>query len=284
MKLLKTILAVSVGELAMMCAAAAAAPPQPAPIDVMILGTYHFDSPGLDLNNVEVDDVLVPRRQAELEAVAAAIVRFRPTKVMIERQVGAADLVDTRYADFGPADLAETRDERVQLGYRIARAAGLTRVYGIDEQPADGEPDYFPFGAVDAYAKANGQADMLAGIMAAGPEATARFERMQPASSIAELLADWNDPNANPIFGLSFYYGLLGIGGDKAQPGAELNAAWYLRNAKIFAKLMTVARPGDRVLVAYGAGHAYWLRHFARETPGYRNVDPLPLLRAAGRR
>lgn len=272
------------GLAAVATATTAAAQTAPAPIDVMVLGTYHFDSPGLDLNNVEVDDVLKPRRQAELEAVAAAIVRFRPTKVMIERRVDKPDLVDTRYTDWQPADLAETRDERIQLGYRIARRAGVTRVYGIDEQPTAGEPDYFPFGAVDAYARANGQGGKLAEVMAAGPEATARFKRMQAGGSIAALLADWNDPGANPIFGMSYYYGLLGIGGTARQPGAELNAAWYLRNAKIFAKMMTVARPGDRVLVVFGAGHAYWLRHFARETPGYRSVDPLPLLRAAGGR
>ena len=42
-------------------------------------------------------------------------------------------------------------------------------------------------------------------------------------------------------------------------------------------------RPGARVLVVYGAGHGYWLRHFARETPGYRLVDVRPYLRDAAR-
>jgi hypothetical protein len=30
---------------------------------------------------------------------------------------------------------------------------------------------------------------------------------------------------------------LLAFGDQKEQPGADLNAAWYLRNARIFAKL-----------------------------------------------
>jgi hypothetical protein len=63
--------------------------------------------------------------------------------------------------------------------------------------------------------------------------------------------------------------------------GADLNAGWYLRNAKIFGKLMQVARPGDRVLVVYGGGHGYWLRHFAGTVPGYRNVDVRPYLEKA---
>ena len=44
---------------------------------------------------------------------------------------------------------------------------------------------------------------------------------------------------------------------------------------------MQVSEPGDRILVIFGASHAYWLRHFADEVIGYENVDPKDyLLRA----
>ena len=43
-------------------------------------------------------------------------------------------------------------------------------------------------------------------------------------------------------------------------------------------------KPGDRVLIVFGAGHGYWLRHFASETPGYRNVDVRPYLQKAAPR
>lgn len=76
---------------------------------------------------------------------------------------------------------------------------------------------------------------------------------------------------------------MLDIGDAEQQPGAELNAMWYMRNAKIFAKLMKIAQPDDRLLVVYGAGHNYWLRHFADQVPGYRSVDPRPYLDAAKR-
>lgn len=71
---------------------------------------------------------------------------------------------------------------------------------------------------------------------------------------------------------------MLGFGDALSQPGAELNAGWYERNAKIFAKLMMVAKPGDRIVIVYGAGHAYWLRHFIENTPGFQLVDPAPYL------
>jgi hypothetical protein len=59
----------------------------------------------------------------------------------------------------------------------------------------------------------------------------------------------------------------------------DLNAAWYHRNAKIFAKLTQIARPGDRVLVVFGSGHAFWLRHLAQNTPGFTLVEPNGYLR-----
>ncbi len=91
-----------------------------------------------------------------------------------------------------------------------------------------------------------------------------------------------NDP-AGLQGNMDSYYGMLTIGDRDTQAGADLNAAWYLRNAKIFGKLMQVAKPGDRVLVVFGSGHGYWLRHFASQVPGYRSVDVMPYLAKAAK-
>ena len=269
------------GFMAMLAAVEASAQEAPAaePVQVMVLGTWHFDNPGRDLNNIRAEDVLVPRRQGELDRVAEALTEFRPTKIMVERV--AADLIDPHYAAFTPALLRSNRDERVQLGYRIARRLGHSRVYAIDEQPASGEPDYFPFETVARYAAASGMAERLEALMGRGAADTRAFEELQAQSSIAELLISQNDP-AGFTGSISTYYEFLRFGGVDEQPGADLNAMWYLRNAKIFAKLMRLAVPGDRILVVYGAGHGYWLRHFASETPGFVSVDPRPYLRRAG--
>ena len=251
----------------------------PKPIEVMVLGSYHFDNPGLDLNNPKTDDVLKPQRQRELETLAAAVAEFRPTKIMVERVVKTGDLIDPRYAQFSPADLAKNRDERVQIAYRVAHRLGHKTVYGIDEQPTAGEPDYFPFGKVIAWAEANGAKARLDTLMAKGAALAKRVEDLQ-SETIPAALAEINRPETTAN-DQTFYYEVLGFGDTEQQPGADLNAMWYLRNAKIFAKLQKAAAPGDRVLVVYGSGHNYWLRHFAETTPGYRNVDPVPYLRKA---
>lgn len=276
------LMAIVAGALAMGAAAGAEAA-EPRPVEVMVLGTYHFGNPGQDINNIAADDVTVDARQRELAALAGALAEFRPTKIMIERVVAAPGLADPKFAAFTPAALKTDPDERVQIGYRLAHQLKLGKVYGIDEQPGPGEPDYFPFGKVAEFAKANGMQARIDTLMAKGAAITKGIEEKQARASIAELLIDQNDP-AGAASRIDVYYELLPIGDAEQQPGADLNAMWYLRNAKIFAKLMTVAEQGDRILLVYGSGHNYWLRHFARETPGFNDVDPLPYLRkAAGR-
>ena len=250
------------------------------PVQVMVLGTYHFASPGLDLANVKADEVLSAQRQRELGAVAEALAAFKPTKIMTERQVDTANLVDSHYQRFTAVDLSKERDERVQIAYRLARKLGLEAVYGIDEQPAKGEPDYFPFDKLASWAQAHGQQAKVDRFMAGGRSVVERIEQLQRTGSIAEVLLAVNRPETTER-DQALYYSALDVGDTDQQPGAELNAYWYLRNAKIFAKLMSVAKPGDRVLVVYGSGHNYWLRHFAKTVPGYQNVDPTNYLSQA---
>lgn len=64
---------------------------------VMVLGTYHMDNPGLDYANPTVDDVLAPRRQAEIEAVVRALAEFRPTRIAIEATPSRDSLHNARY-------------------------------------------------------------------------------------------------------------------------------------------------------------------------------------------
>ena len=50
--------------------------------------------------------------------------------------------------------------------------------------------------------------------------------------------------------------------------------AWYRRNFLICANLLQLSRPGDRIVVFYGAGHAFLLRQCVQETPGFKLVEP----------
>lgn len=255
----------------------AADPPKPEPVQVLVLGAYHFGNPGQDLHNMQVDDVRTPAKQAELADVAARLAKFKPTKIAVEAISDRADFAYAKYEGFVPEILTKNSDERVQIGFRLAKNLGHKIVYGIDEQSET--IDYFPFGKVDAYAKEHGQSGFVATLSERVQNIIQEMEAAQKTTPINLMLARENDPARIAADHREFYYPLLRVGDRTTQPGADLNGGWYLRNAKIFAKLSQITKPGDKILVLFGGGHAYWLRHFAQNTPGFALVEASEFLR-----
>jgi len=244
--------------LALVLAPVAGLAAEPAPAEVMVLGVVHMSNPGKDLHNLEVDDVLAPRRQGEIRAVTAALAKFRPTKVAVE---WPADTVAERYPKYLAGALAPSRNEVVQLGFRLAKTAGARGVFGID---VDGD---FPYEAVKTFADAHGEAGVLAAQGAAVDSFLANEQAILAAKGVAAALRNLNDP-ARLAGDNAFYRTTLRIGAGKDQPGADLLTAWYHRNFLICANLVQLAAPGDRVVAIYGSGHAFLLRQCVKETPG----------------
>jgi hypothetical protein len=248
-----------------------------APVQVLLLGAYHMANPGLDAVSVKIDSVLTAQRQRELADVAQRLARFKPNKIAVEMQGDLPGLALSAYQRFTPEALLKEPNEIDQIGFRLARQLGHASVYGIDEQSET--IDYFPYDQVQAYARAHQQTDKLARGQALGQRLAKQMEEDQKTKSVRQMLLMINAPGYDVAEMTDYYYPLLGVGDAKEQPGAELNAAWYLRNLKIFTKLQTVVQAGDRVLVLYGAGHNFWLRHLLRHTPGFVLVDPAKVLK-----
>jgi len=246
--------------------------PAAARIQVMVLGTYHFDNPGQDLHNMKVDSVLTRAKQAELADVASRLAKFNPTKIAVEALSDQPDFVTNKFDGFTSEKLITDPDERTQIAFRLAHQLGHKSVYGIDEQSKT--IDYFPFDKVETYAKAHEQGAALSRMQEKVGQMMKQMETAQKTKPIRVMLADVNEPARVLSDHQSFYYALLSLANEKEQPGAELNAAWYQRNAKIFAKLTQIAQPGDRVLVVFGSGHSFWLRHFVQNTPGFQLIEP----------
>lgn len=253
------------------------------PVQVMVLGLYHFANPGLDVVNMEVDDVLAPQRQAQIADIVDSLAEWGPTKIAVENEAPPPAL-ELRAFSETDALLKTSRSESVQIGYRLAQQLGHEAVYGYDERGGEGEPDYFPFGDVQKFAEANGMADDLAAMFAEVEAMAAKQNEQLAKQSIAESLFVHNDGEALARMHDRLYYLLLRIGDGNEQPGAELNAYWYMRNAKMFAKIDMIAQPGDRVLVLAGSGHATWLRHFVEHMPGFELVEAMPYLERAAER
>ncbi len=250
---------------AVLLTAASTAQAAPArPVEVMVVGVFHMSNPGQDIANMESPDPTTPRRQAEIARVIEGLNRFHPTAIATEWD---AATVAERYPKYLAGTLPPSKNEVVQLGFRLGQVSGARTVYGAD---MDGD---FPFEAVAAYASSHGMQAWLDGAMASiQADVKAAGERIGKGTIGAELRF-MNQPSRIAA-GNSFYSDALRVGGGAEQPGAEMVAAWSARNYRICARIIQESKPGDRVVVFFGAGHAYLLRRCFAETPGFVLVEP----------
>lgn len=241
---------------------AAAQEPQTRP-EVLVLGTYHMNSPGHDVFNMQIDDVLAPKRQAEIAQVIEVLKKFNPTKIALETDV-YSDRRPKEYADYLAGKHELTRNEIEQLGFRLAKELGHKTVYPVD---VDGD---FPWQRFVNYAKGSGRTkelDALTGEIGAMVKAQNAY---LASHTILETLLYMN-ADEKVAQDVGFYYREAEIGEPGDWAGADLVADWFRRNVRIYANVMKLASsPNDRVLVIYGAGHLGWLQHDFAGNPNVR--------------
>lgn len=242
-------------------------------IEVLLLGSYHMANPGRDVFNVVADDVLAPKRQSEITDVVDRLTAFRPTRVAIEADWGdSTDPALYRAYRSGRHELS--RSESQQIAFRLAGRMGLPNIDAID---MSGD---FPFGPVQELAQSDSTlSHYLAEGMAAGQASVAAISGWLAEGTIGQTLYRMNTPEA--IHGAHGPYlaFLLPVTNEHAAPGADLLAAWYERNIRIFANLHRLGLGADdRVFVVFGAGHVPILRQLVADSPYFCVEDPLRYL------
>lgn len=240
-----------------------------APVEVMVLGSYHFTGGGQDLHNAAVDDHLSPQRQAEIAEVIDVLTGFAPTKIMVELTPEHEAAFNAAYQAYLAGDRALTVNERQQLGMRLAARLGHERLYAIDHASD------MNFEGMMGAAQNAGQARLLGEFANFNAAVPVMMEDME-SGTVMERLRASNTQFAHDAHGL--YLTLAQMGTIEDPIGAEEMTAWWGRNLMIFANAARHAEPGDRLLLIYGAGHKHLLEQFFEDAPGFRIVDPLSTL------
>ena len=246
-------------------------------VEVLLLGTYHFNNPGLDEYNTVVDDYFEARRQEEILRVVDRLVAFKPDRVFVEILPASQPELDRTYAAFCAGELAledlrSGRSEVYQLGYRVARALEHPGVIAVDARgrwlgsAVREAAEASELGAYRAYDEA-----MVAWMR----ERSTRFAEGTVLDNLIYM-------NTDEIVSFSnrFYNEVcpLVVGSDSAAEGGasvggELVGEWYKRNAKIYGNIVRGVQQGDeRVLVIVGQGHVRTLQQFFSDHPGFALV------------
>lgn len=239
---------------------------------VLVVGTFHFDYPGLDVAKTDEKDkidVLKEPKKSEVTELVNYIKKFRPTKIAIEatKEWKAGE----KLSMYKKGEYRDKRDERFQLGMRIASDMNLDTIYSIDASSFDEDlvkldSAYFEKLFKDFDFKSDDKYNQLIFNWY-------KYEDGLPVKmNLLKYIKRINSPESHKLG-----YGAYLVGDFKLDDtrGADiLSIWWYNRNLRIFRKIQQITEsPDDRILVIFGNGHAAILRQLLESTPEYQWVE-----------
>lgn len=239
---------------------------------ILVVGAFHFDYPNLDViktNDEDKIDVLREPKRSEVTELVQYIERFRPTKIVIEAEAGWK--ATEKLKAYLNGAFQNERDERFQLGMRIARDMKLDTIYALD---------------------ANSMTKTLAkhdSVYLAQLFKDFDFQSSDPCNDMMKRWYEYDGRLVRKMSLLKYFkhlnsrehhrydYGAYLVGDFKLDNdrGADiLSIWWYNRNLRIFRKIQELqATKDDRVLVIFGNGHAAVLRQLLECSPEYEFVE-----------
>ncbi len=241
--------------------------------EVLTLGSFHFAFHNLDLIKTKTSDqidVLEAKYQREIEDIANRIAKFRPTIIVIERNPGEQAKYDSLYNQYLQGTYNLRRGEEEQIGFRVAKMMKLKTLYCVNawgrdyevlDSVLEGKDSLANKKFMDYFTK---YADTVKQYF---PQPVFKTKGIK-----AELIQK-NDP-ANIKRDMGTY--LIGIfkyeTSDNEFFGPDFVTGWWFnRNLRIFRNIQKInAKPTDRILVIFGAGHMTLLNSFFDASPEYQ--------------
>lgn len=237
----------------LLSALAAAAPPTLEPARVMLLGMFHFANPGRDMVKSRVIDVMTPENQAWLDGLAERMAAFEPTDVLAECDPADQARYDEKFRDYVAGRFALPSNETYQIGFRVARRAGLARVTCFDENAVG-----WNAGPMFDYLEKHDPGTKQA-LDATFKSLGAAMDEEQATLSLARLLQLSNDP-ARDALNKALYLRTNAVDAGGSFAGANVSASWWHRNFRMYANIQKAAAPGRRVIALAGQGHTAILK------------------------
>ena len=241
---------------------------------VLVVGTFHFDYPGLDAMEASEEDkidVLREPKRSEVTGLVEYLKKFKPNKIGIEAHPGWN--AGGKFREYKAGEHRDRRDERYQLAMRIGNELNLDTIYSVDAHPFTEDLGQVVDSAYmkelwkdfDFQSDADPYTDMF----------RAWFEDDSKLVSKVPLLEYFKYMNSRESH--QYGYGAYLIGDFKLGEfrGADLVSVWwYNRNLRIFRNIQRLTEgPEDRILVVIGNGHAAILRQLFEMSPEYEFVE-----------
>ncbi|WP_339251362.1 DUF5694 domain-containing protein [Sporosarcina sp. FSL W8-0480] len=239
---------------------------------ILLLGTFHMGETA-DVYVTETDDLFSETRQKEIREVVEQLATFKPTKVAVEVEKKWDAALNEKYDAYIKGDYDLEMNEVFQLGFRIAKKAGLSKVNAIDWMEKGSRRK--TSGEVYQWAKENQPKlfQEIFGWLEDGHDLLAIGNR-----TVKEWFSYANEPEVIKQHH-RMNLNIARLKEVEAYVGIDWLVWWYERNLILFSNLMDLATSGDeRILFIVGSGHVEIVGNFLRES-GAVVIEPvLPYL------
>ena len=229
--------------------------------EILMIGTFHFANPGLDVAKTKSFDILKDESQQELEEIAEAIEQFSPSKIFVEWPYQRQTELDSLYELYIGGDYFDhpnlqdhrRKSEIAQLAFRAAKRLSMSKVHAIDYQNND-----FPYDSMMAVIDRYQQSKLRKKIDGTIEKYSSDFDEMVTSgSSLKDILYHLNENSARNE-DIQFYTELATqAGGQDNFIGPYLASEWYRRNIYMWSLVQKAINDNDeRIMILSGASHA----------------------------
>lgn len=250
---------------------------------VMTLGVFHFEYYNRDIVKTREEDkisVLDNKYQKEIAAIAEAIEEFQPTIIAVEIDPGRQAKMDSLFNAYVKGSYNLGKSEVYQLGFRIAKARGLSGVHCINSWGRH----YSTIESIFTDSVRNTRfenyyeqaTDSLYGKKRSEQRITSLLERLILLNNSKKIKDDLGAYLQVPFCYEEKEGEFTGVDFETGR--------WFNRNLRIYRNLQRIPHTAnDRILIIYGSGHLNLLNPFLECSREFEFVSPLPYLSRAKR-
>ncbi len=251
------------------------------PTEILVIGTYHFNNPGLDVAQYKVLDIMGEKPQKQLEEISTAIAKFKPTKIFTEWELKDQLALDTLYNKYQegtyfdyvaqkyPKRKFYLQNEIVQLAFRAAKKMNHKKVYAIDYQETS-----FDFDSIMKFADSIRLPNFKKEVMLEIKDIETKSNALFAQNDLLKCLYYFNSKELRET-DIPWYVGKINDS-DKLGTyiGAFLASEWYRRNLYMLANIQKQTETSDnRIMVLAGASHITMFLDLLKHDSNYKMVE-----------
>lgn len=246
--------------------------------EVLLIGTFHYNNPGLDVVKTKSFDILSEASQKELQMMAEKIKAYQPDKIFVEWPYDRQEKLDSLYQVFKGGDYYQNeglsdyyrKGEIFQLAFRVAALADLDRVHAIDYRDAE-----FPFDSMMTVIATHNQKELMGDIQTAIQQITTEFDdKIESGISLLELTYYLNLPEMRAMSNTFHTEVPLLAGAPDNFIGPYLSAEWIRRNLYTWSMIQKYTAASDeRIMILMGSSHIALIKDFIDQHKGWQSVE-----------